>query len=104
MAHLPTQPILIIDDEEAIVIDDESEGEIEILEHGELQTFLPLLPPVPLRPLDGQLAVIEEFQLKSKESKATLKDSFVVLESHRIWPMQQGYVSLPCNSSAKYYK
>jgi hypothetical protein len=34
MAYSSIQPILIVDEEDAIIIDDESEDEIEILKHG----------------------------------------------------------------------
>ena len=36
---LRLQPIVIIDDDEAIMIGDDSEDEIEILEYGELRAF-----------------------------------------------------------------
>lgn len=39
MAPLPTRPVVIIDEDEIIMIDNESEDEIEILEHGEFQVF-----------------------------------------------------------------
>jgi hypothetical protein len=39
MASLPTIPIVIIDEEEVIVIEDESGDEIEILEHGKRHSF-----------------------------------------------------------------
>ena len=44
MAHSSIQPIEIIDDEDAILIDDEREDEGEILEYGELQLFFLSLP------------------------------------------------------------